>query len=387
MSGEKTDPTTHTAERRTEGRAVAVLLGGPSAEHDVSAVSGWAIADSLADSGYAVERIFIDLAGRWWQLPATAAAGRPRPGTFDDPASIGARGPWRPGEALDRISSRPVAPIVFPALHGPFGEDGTVQALLEAYDLAYAGAGVAASAVGMDKALFKRLVRGLGMPIVDWVEVTAAHWASARDDVLAEMAAFSRSAGEVRVMVKPARMGSSVGMTIAHTEAERAGALDEAFRFDSLAVVERYLDHPRELEVAVLGNDPAALEAYGPGEVFPGREFYDYVAKYSDGVSDVNPRADVPAALGRRIRSVALDAYRAIGCEGFARVDFLLAGEVVYLNEINTIPGFTPISLFPQMAATGLGSFGAVCRRIVELAEDRRASRVRSRLTVADLPR
>ena len=387
MSGDMTDPKSRTTERRREGQAVVVLLGGPSAEHDVSVVSGWAIADSLAESGYAVERFLIDLRGRWWQIPATAASGRPRPGTFDDPAAVGARGPWQPCEALDRISARPVAPIVFPALHGPFGEDGTIQALLDAYDLAYAGASVAASAVGMDKALFKRLVRGLGIPVVDWVEVTASRWTGARQLVLDDIAAFAERCHEQRFMVKPARMGSSVGMSIAHTAAERGRALDEAFRFDSLAIVERYLDHPRELEVAVVGNEPNALEAFGPGEVFPGREFYDYVAKYSDGVSEVNPKADLPDALGQRVRALALDAYRAIGCEGFARVDFLLAGDDLYLNEINTIPGFTPISLFPQMAATGLGSFAAVCRRIVQLAEERQASRVRSRLTTADLPR
>ena len=387
MSGDMVDLRTRAAERRRGGKTVAVLIGGPSAEHDVSVVSGWAIADSLAESGYAVERFFIDLSGRWWQVPATAASGRPRPGTFDDPAFLGAQGPWQPGEALDRLAARPVTPIVFPALHGPFGEDGTVQALLEAYDLAYAGAGVAASAVGMDKPLFKRLVRGLGMPVVDWVEVTASRWANSRRSVLDAIAAFSEHLGDERVMVKPARMGSSVGMSIAHAAEERGPALDEAFRFDSLTIVERYLDHPRELEVAVVGNEPGATEAYGPGEIFPGREFYDYVAKYSDGVSDVTPKADIPEALGERIRSLALEAYRAIGCEGFARVDFLLAGDELYLNEINTIPGFTPISLFPQMAATGLGSFGAVCRRIVELAEARHASRARSRLTTADLPR
>ncbi len=374
-------------ERRAVGKSVVVLLGGPSAEHDVSVVSGWAIADALADSGHAVERFFIDLEGRWWQVPATAAQGRPRPGTFDDPAHIGGQGPWHAGAALDRLASRPVPPIVFPALHGPFGEDGTVQALLEAYDLPYAGAGVAASAVGMDKALYKRLARSLGLPVVEWVEVTAVRWNSDRAGVLAELAEFSRDHRDARLMVKPARLGSSVGMTIAHTEVERPTALEEAFRFDNLAVVERYLDHPRELEVAVLGNDPARIEAMGPGEVFPGREFYDYVAKYSDGVSNTTPTADVPADLGRRIRSLALEAYRAVGCEGFARVDFLLAADGLYLNEINTIPGFTPISLFPQLAATSLGSFEAVCRRIVDLAEERHAGRVRNRLTTADLPR
>ncbi len=176
-------------------------------------------------------------------------------------------------------------------------------------------------------------------------------------------------------------------MSIAHTPAERGPALEEAFRFDTLVIVERYLDHPRELEVAVVGNDPVALEVFGPGEVFPGREFYDYVAKYGDGVSETTIHADVDEVLGRRIRQTALEAYRAIGCEGFARVDFLLAGDGLYLNEINTIPGFTPISLFPQVAAAGLGGFRAVCLRIVELAEQRYSGRVRGRLTTADLPR
>jgi D-alanine-D-alanine ligase len=239
----------------------------------------------------------------------------------------------------------------------------------------------------MDKALYKRLVRGLGMKVVEWEEVTADRWVADRRGVLDALVAFSERCREERLIMKPARMGSSVGMSIAHTTAERGPALDEAFRFDTLVIVERYLDHPRELEVAVVGNDRQVLEAFGPGEVFPGREFYDYVAKYSDGVSETTLRADVDEALGRLIRETALQAYRAIGCEGFARVDFLLAGDELYLNEINTIPGFTPISLFPQMAAAGLGGFGAVCLRIVELAERRYAGRVRRRLTPADLPR
>jgi D-alanine-D-alanine ligase len=368
-------------------KSVVVVLGGPSAEHDVSVVSGWAIADALADAGLSVERVYIDLLNGWWSMPAAAAVGRPRPGAFDDPRSLGAEGPRTPAQALEWIASGEPLPVVFPALHGPFGEDGTIQALLEAYDLPYAGAGVAASAVGMDKALYKRLVRGLGIKVVEWTEVTAARWAVDRRGALEGLAAFSESCEERRLMMKPARMGSSVGMSIAHTPAERGRSLDEAFRFDTLVIVERYLDHPRELEVAVVGNDPQALEVFGPGEVFPGREFYDYVAKYSDGVSETTTHADVDEALGRRIRETALKAYRAIGCEGFARVDFLLAGDELYLNEINTVPGFTPISLFPQVAAAGLGGFGAVCLRIVELAEQRYAGRVRRRLTTADLPR
>ena len=386
------DERSHVAERpvqdrRRSGRTIVVLMGGPSAEHDVSVVSGWAIADALAESGYSVERYFIDLQGGWWQVPASASQGKPRHGTFDDPKRVGGEGPLTPGQALDRIALRPVPPLVFPALHGPFGEDGTVQALLEAYDLAYAGAGVTASAVGMDKPLYKRLARGLGLPTIDWLEVTSYRWAAHRQAVLDEIAAFAGRVGESRLMIKPGRLGSSVGMSIAHTPAERARCLDAAFHFDSIVIVERYLDHPRELEVAVVGNDPDALQVWGPGEIFPGHEFYDYVSKYTPGVAVTVPNADLPEDVAARIRDLACDAYRAVGGEGFARVDFLMSGDELYLSEINTIPGFTPTSLFPMMAATGLGDFADVCRRIVELAEERYAARVRNCLTTADLPR
>ena len=369
-------------------RPVVVLLGGPSAEHDVSVVSGWAISDALSQAGHPVDRIFIDLDGGWWSMPPNAASGRPAAGTFDDPRKVGAKGPTTPAQALESMAGRDPRPIVFPALHGPFGEDGTVQALLEAYELPYAGAGVAASAIGMDKAVFKRLIGGIGLPILEWVEVGAAHWTRDPEAVKGELDALAERTGEPRMMVKPARLGSSVGMTVAHSAGDRAAALDTAFGYDTLAVVERYLDHPRELEVAVLGNDPAALSVQGPGEVFPGREFYDYIAKYSDGVSRTVPEAELDRNLRERIRQMARDAYTAIGCEGFARVDLLMSADGrVFISEINTIPGFTPISLFPLMAATGLGSFGAVCERIVDLAAERHASRVRRRLRPSDLPR
>jgi D-alanine-D-alanine ligase len=366
---------------------VVVLLGGPSAEHDVSVVSGWAIADALGQGGHRVERVLIDLDGRWWLMPAAASSGRPRPGSFDDPVAVGASGPMMPSRVLEELAAREPRPVVLPALHGPFGEDGTIQALLEAYDLAYTGAGVAASAVGMDKALFKRLIGGLGLPIVEWIEVSAARWAEGREATLSRLEAFAGETGSSRLMIKPSRLGSSVGLTIAHGAAERAPGLDEAFRYDTVALVERYLNRPREFEVAVLGNDPDRLEAYGPGEIFPGREFYDYVAKYTDGVSETATAADIAGDLAARVRALAMEAYRAVGCEGFARVDFLLDGERLFVSEINTIPGFTPISLFPQMAATGLGGFGAVCERIVELAIERHQARVRRHLAPADLPR
>ena len=367
---------------------VAVVYGGPSAEHDVSIVSGTAIADALAGSGYPVRQWLIDLDGGWWQLPADhRRAGRPQV-AYDDPSALGALGPLPAAVALGRLAADPAGrPVAFLALHGPFGEDGTVQALCEAEGLSYTGSGVTASAIGMDKAIFKRLVRGLGLPVVDWVEIRASRWATAPADVLAELAAFAAGTGDERLMVKPARLGSSLGMTLAHTAAERGGALAEAFRFDDLALVERYLAGARDLEVSVIGNEPDALELFGPGEILSGHEFYDYVAKYTPGMSETSQAAEVTAMQRATILKLARDAYRSIGCEGFARIDFLLAGEELVVSEINTIPGFTPISLFPTLPAAAGYDFAAVCRRVVDLALERDAARVRHRLRTADLPR
>lgn len=366
---------------------VAVVLGGPSAEHDVSIVSGSAIADALAASGYPVETWLIDLGEAWWRLPdGFRRDGRPQ-ADYDDPAGLGAAGPFDAGQALERLAERDVRPVVFLALHGPFGEDGTAQALCEAAGLVYTGSGVTASAVGMDKAVFKRLVRGLGLPVTDWVEIRAARWAADPGAVLAGLEAFAAAGDDPRLMVKPARLGSSVGMTLAHAAAERGPALDAAFRFDDLALVERYLAGARDLEVSVLGNEPDEIELYGPGEIVPGHEFYDYQAKYTPGLSTTTTAAEVTPGQRAAAHKLARDTYRAVGAEGFARIDFLLAGETLVVSEINTIPGFTPISLFPALCAAGGYDFAAVCRRVVDLALARDRSRVRHRLTPADLPR
>jgi D-alanine-D-alanine ligase len=277
--------------------------------------------------------------------------------------------------------------VVAIALHGPFGEDGTVQALLEAAGLAYTGSGVAASAIGMDKTIFKRIARGIGLPVVDWREIHASRWAADPAGVRAELAAFVAASGEPRLMVKPARLGSSVGITLVRDASELDAALEEAFRHDTLALAETYVPGARDLEVAIIGNGPADLETYGPGEIVSGHEFYDYAAKYTPGLSETSTRAELTDRQRASFQKLARDAYRAIGAEGFARIDFLLAGETIVLSEINTIPGFTPISLFPTMPAEGGYTFGAVCSRTVELAVARHEARARRPLTPAELPR
>ena len=365
---------------------VVVLLGGPSAEHDVSIVSGTAIADALRADGMTVDEVLIDLDGAWWWLPADHRRDGRAAAAYDQPMGLGADGPHAVGAALDRLAAERPAPVVFIALHGPFGEDGTVQALLEAAGLAYTGSGVLGSAVGMDKALQKRIWRGLGLPVVDWREVSAARWRASPEAVLGELEAFAGGAGEDRLMVKPARLGSSVGMTLAHGADERAAALDLAFHYDTLAVVETYLAGARDLEIAIIGSEPP-LGIYGPGEVVAGHEFYDYAAKYTPGLSETSTRAEIPEDLRATMRKLARDAYRATTVEGFARVDFLLRGDDIFLSEINTIPGFTPISLFPTLPGEAGLDFTAVCRRVLDLARERHANRAGVRLTRADLPR
>ena len=366
---------------------IVVLLGGPSAEHDVSIVSGTSIATALAEAGASVRQVLIGLDGAWWWLPEDHRRGDRSATDYDDPAALGGAGPVSVGAALDRLAAIDPAPVVVIGLHGPFGEDGTIQALLDAAGLAYTGSGVAASALGMDKALFKRMCRGLGLPVVDWREVPARRWAADRAGVEREMAAFAAGAPDPRLMVKPAGLGSSVGMTLVHEPDELPAAIDLALRYDTVALVEAYIAGARDLEVSVIGNDHAHLEIFGPGEVVSGHEFYDYTAKYTPGLSETSTRAEVDDRERAIIHKLSRDVYRAIGAEGFARIDFLVSGERILVSEINTIPGFTPISLFPTMPSEGGHTFTDVCLRIVELALERFAARPTTHLQTGDLPR
>lgn len=370
--------------------AVAVVFGGPSAEHDVSIVSGSAIAAALAGRGQAVSQFYVDLAGEWWLLPADHRRGDRSPATYDDPVGLGAAGPFGAGEAVSRIAAARPTPVVFVALHGPYGEDGTIQAILGSAGLAFTGSGVAASAIGMDKPLFKRFARSAGLPVLDWVEVGRAAWKADRTAVLADLERLARDAPAGRLIAKPACLGSSIGMAIAGRPDERAAIVERALAFDARAIVEPCLDRPRELEMGVLGNPSTGLTVFGPGEVVPGAEFYTYADKYSAASTALTiPVADVPAETAAEIRRIGAAVFGLIGAAGFARVDFLLdrATGALVLNEINTIPGFTPISLYPKVAEAAGVSFPELCGRIVDLGVAAHEALPVRRLAPGDLPR
>jgi D-alanine-D-alanine ligase len=361
---------------------VGIFAGGRSAEHEVSVSSAESVLRAIDRERYEPFLVYIDREGRW-HLPAGPAAELGSEGLagllgVDTPAAHTAH--LRDAERLPaplaagadalapRAALRSLAEaidVAFLVLHGPFGEDGTLQGFLELAGIPYTGAGVLASAVAMDKIVFKDLMRGHGLPVVDSSWFRRSAWADAPDEVLAQVAA---TIGH-RSVVKPARLGSSLGMTLVHDPSELPGAMDEAFGYDSKVIVESYVANARELECGVLGNDrPVVFE---PGEVRSHREWYDYEAKYTAGLADVLPRAEVEPALAERLRALALAAYQAVDCAGFARVDFLVAGDDIYISEMNTIPGFTDTSMFPKQAELAGIGFGELVDRLIELALDR----------------
>jgi D-alanine-D-alanine ligase len=226
---------------------------------------------------------------------------------------------------------------------------------------------VLASAIGMDKIVFKDLMRGHGIPVVPYTWYRRSAWTDAPAPILRDIAA---RLGE-RTVVKPARLGSSVGMSLVHAPDELSAAMDEAFRYDTKVIVEAYVAGARELECGVLGNDEPIV--FEPGEVRSHKEWYDYESKYTAGLADVHPRADVDPELARRLREMALAAYRAVDCAGFARVDFLVPDDAVYVSEMNTIPGFTATSMFPKQAELAGIGYAELVERIIELGLERAA--------------
>jgi D-alanine-D-alanine ligase len=389
---------------------VGVLFGGRSGEHEVSLLSAASVLNAIDKTKYEVVPIGITKEGRWVTsahaerlLKGTSAeAPEARHLRAGDPettsaAAVLARGegvivPPMPGEnhsslmpfetdARDlRAAVNPVdVDIIFPVLHGTFGEDGTIQGLLELADIAYVGAGVLGSAAGMDKDVMKRLFRDAGLPIVKHVTILRSAWR--------EQPKKARKLIEEKlkypVFVKPANLGSSVGISKVHDAGELPAAMDEAARFDRKLVIEEGVGgkkaKAREIECSVLGNDkPIASIA---GEVVPIKEFYDYNAKYLDEGSELIIPTKVAKAKMKEIQRLAVTTFQAVECSGLARVDFLMdpRSQKMYVNEINTLPGFTSISMYPKLwAASGI-PYAELIDRLIQLGLERHAEKKENR--------
>jgi D-alanine-D-alanine ligase len=364
---------------------VGVIFGGRSAEHEISLASARSIMSALDKDKYEVVQIGITRDGRWIAsgdpmraLASGDAADSGPAALLGDPSQRGLirlETPARGVEAFRGVKLSELD-VIFPVLHGPYGEDGTVQGLLDLADLPYVGCGVTASAVGMDKAVMKDVFRAHGLPVVDYLVVKRKDWEADPEDVIAQ--AEARLA--YPMFVKPANLGSSVGVSKAHDRAGLRTGLDLAARYDRKLLVERGID-AREIEVSVLGNDDPIASI--PGEIIPSREFYSYEAKYLDDASELLIPAPIPAESAEHARRMAIEAYRALDCAGMARVDFLMDRHtgVLWLGEVNTIPGFTKISMYPKLwEASGI-PYPELVERLIDLALERHADKARSRTT------
>jgi D-alanine-D-alanine ligase len=321
-------------------RRILVLGGGRSSEHDVSLASAASVAAGLKEAGFEV-----------W------------------PVEVGRDGVWRDGESEVTVTPGrgiPGVDLVFPVLHGPFGEDGTLQGLIECLDVPYVGAGVLASAVCMDKVVFKDLMSQVGVPQVDYRAVRIADWNANPEGVLRELPALG-----LPVFVKPARLGSSVGIARVGDTTELGPALEEAFRHDPLVIVEAAASGI-EVECSVLGNNDPITSV--PGEIMLAAgesAWYDYEAKYTPGGMELVVPARISESASACVRALAIEAFVRSGCTGLARADFFVDGELVLLNELNTMPGFTQTSVYGALFAASGVPYPELLRRLVQLAVDR----------------
>jgi len=352
-------------------KRVGILFGGKSVEHEVSLQSARNVYDAIDRAKYDVTLIGIDKAGQWHTCDAALLAAATAPTAELAPGAAGESLALVPGDterALVGAGSHrglPRLDVVFPVLHGTYGEDGTVQGLLKLANVPFVGAGVLGSALGMDKDVAKRLLREAGIPVAR---------ARTLNGVAAAAATFDELAADLGApfFVKPANSGSSVGVSKVRDAAGWAAARAEALRYDRKLLAEEFI-RGREIEVAVLGNDDP--QASVPGEIIPRHEFYSYEAKYLDeNGAALRIPADLPAATAALVRQLAVRTFQALACAGMGRVDFFVTADGrAYVNEINTIPGFTKISMYPKLwEATGV-PYGRLIERLLELAIERHA--------------
>ena len=337
--------------------SIGLIFGGRSPEHEVSITSARAIYRHLSQTRYRIYSIYITRDGHWQQVSS--------PLVSDQELKEGQAYSFLPW-SLSRQQIELKADVYFPVLHGPYGEDGTIQGLLEMADVAYVGSSVLASAVGMDKAIFKNLLSYLGLPVTPYLVVVEEDYKNQGPKLIRKI----NSVFAYPLFVKPANMGSSVGISKVKKRAALPAALELAFRYDRKILVEKAISG-REIECSVLGND--SPEASLPGEVIPYREFYDYADKYLEGKTRFRIPAELPADLTLKIRQLALAAFKAIDACGLARVDFFLEKDTnaIYINEINTMPGFTEISMYPKLWEVSGLSFNQLLDRLIELAIER----------------
>ena len=384
---------------------VGVLFGGRSGEHEVSLLSAASVVNAIDREKYEVVPIGITKEGRWLTAehaerllsgkhePRHLRAGDPEvtPGAavLENGQAVvvppepvhrgGGLVPFQSEALARRASDRAInVDVIFPVLHGTFGEDGTIQGLLELADIPYVGAGVLGSAAGMDKDIMKSLFRAAGLPIVKHVTFVRSEWLSNPKKVQK----LVESKLKYPVFVKPANLGSSVGITKAHDRKELPGCIEEAAKFDRKVIVEEGVGgqkkKAREIECSVLGNDQP--EASVPGEIVPIKEFYDYAAKYLDEGSELVIPAKLTKAETKKVQQLAIAAFKAVDCSGLARVDFLMDPKTrkIYLNEINTMPGFTAISMYPKLwAASGL-SYSDLIDRLIQLGLERHREKMKN---------
>ena len=332
---------------------IAVIVGGRSSEHEISCISARSIVGALA--GHDVRVVGITRDGVWVggsaHLDDLVVNEESLP-HIDDAAA-----PIDIAAALD-------VDVVFPVLHGPWGEDGTVQGLLEMHGVPYVGSGVLASASAMDKGFMKAALRSAGLPVGDWTVITDRDWRERRDDALSRVQALG-----FPVFVKPARAGSSRGITKVHSAHGVAAAVEEARLHDPRVIVEAAIGDMREIECAVLAGLTGTPEASRCAEIIvgPGHEFYDFEAKYLDDSATLVVPADLEPAVEQQVRDLALAAFEALDCAGLARVDVFVRENEILINELNTMPGFTPISMFPRMwSASGVGYVDLVNRLVAD---------------------
>jgi D-alanine-D-alanine ligase len=353
-------------------KRVLLLYGGRSSEHEVSCLSARSVLAAIDRDRYEVVPVGITRDGRWTLTDGVIQprAGRALPEVADAGPTVALVGSKDGARLVQVDEDGETAKVVgridvaFPVLHGPWGEDGTVQGLLATVGVPYVGADVTASSIGIDKSAMKAAFAARGLPQGPYASVHRRRW----DTDPALVAGTLEDQLPYPWFVKPARQGSSIGIGRVATRDELEAALLEAYGYDDVAIVEQGFDAPRELEVGVLGNE--AIEVTAPGEIRPSHEFYDFEAKYLDDSELVVP-ADIPSDVAERIDHLAREAYRAIGCTGMARVDFFLTADGdLLVNEINTIPGFTPNSMFPRLWDAEGVSYPQLVDRLLDLAQE-----------------